>query len=335
MSSVHRVGSGSPIGVFDSGIGGLTVVAALRRTLPAENILYLGDTARVPYGGKSPETVARYSKEIADILVSEGARMVVVACNTASALAVPSLSLSYPVPLVGVIEPGAAAAVLATRNGRIGIIGTKATVASNAYGKAIRVLNPELSVTAVACPLLVPLIEEGLFEDEITHTMLRRYLEPLLRAEIDTLVLGCTHYPLLKQLIGRICGEQVTLVDSAENCALAVSVLITTTGQGEGSRTSAALLHDVAHGAPPMGKTNQLEGCAEAIYEIATGKGVATFREGGDIKPAGIGETIESGREGNSRLDVLLSDSSEGFLRIAEKSLNLTIDSLRVRSVGI
>jgi len=183
--------------------------------------------------------------------------------------------------------------------------------------------------------LLVPLIEEGLFEDEITHTMLRRYLEPLLRAEIDTLVLGCTHYPLLKQLIGRICGEQVTLVDSAENCALAVSVLITTTGQGEGSRTSAALLHDVAHGAPPMGKTNQLEGCAEAIYEIATGKGVATFREGGDIKPAGIGETIESGREGNSRLDVLLSDSSEGFLRIAEKSLNLTIDSLRVRSVGI
>ena len=275
MRAEHRLNSSSPIGVFDSGIGGLTVVAALRRTLPAEKILYVGDTARVPYGGKSPETVTRYSKEIADVLVSEGAKMVVVACNTASALAVPSLSLSYPVPLVGVIEPGAAAAVLATRNGRIGVIGTKATVTSDAYGKAIRALNPEIIVTAVACPLLVPLIEEGLFEDEITRTMVRRYLEPLLRAGIDTLVLGCTHYPLLKRVIARICGKQVTLVDSAENCALAVRALLAPSGQGE------------------------------------------------------------STPDGTSRLDVLLTDSSEGFLRIAEKSLDLTIDSLRFRTVGI
>jgi len=275
MRAEHRLNSSSPIGVFDSGIGGLTVVAALRRTLPSEKILYVGDTARVPYGGKSPETVTRYSKEIADVLVSEGAKMVVVACNTASALAVPSLSLSYPVPLVGVIEPGAAAAVLATRNGRIGVIGTKATVTSDAYGKAIRALNPEIIVTAVACPLLVPLIEEGLFEDEITRTMVRRYLEPLLRAGIDTLVLGCTHYPLLKRVIARICGKQVTLVDSAENCALAVRALLAPSGQGEGTP------------------------------------------------------------DGTSRLDVLLTDSSEGFLRIAEKSLDLTIDSLRFRTVGI
>ena len=275
MRAEHRLNFSSPIGVFDSGIGGLTVVAALRRTLPAEKILYVGDTARVPYGGKSPETVTRYSKEIADVLVSEGAKMVVVACNTASALAVPSLSLSYPVPLVGVIEPGAAAAVLATRNGRIGVIGTKATVTSDAYGKAIRALNPEIIVTAVACPLLVPLIEEGLFEDEITRTMVRRYLEPLLRAGIDTLVLGCTHYPLLKRVIARICGKQVTLVDSAENCALAVRALLAPSGQGE------------------------------------------------------------STPDGTSRLDVLLTDSSEGFLRIAEKSLDLTIDSLRFRTVGI
>ena len=275
MRAEHRLNFSSPIGVFDSGIGGLTVVAALRRTLPAEKILYVGDTARVPYGGKSPETVTRYSKEIADVLVSEGAKMVVVACNTASALAVPSLSLSYPVPLVGVIEPGAAAAVLATRNGRIGVIGTKATVTSDAYGKAIRALNPEIIVTAVACPLLVPLIEEGLFEDEITRTMVRRYLEPLLRAGIDTLVLGCTHYPLLKRVIARICGKQVTLVDSAENCALAVRALLAPSGQGE------------------------------------------------------------STPDGTSRLDVLLTDSSEGFLRIAEKSLYLTIDSLRFRTVGI
>lgn len=271
MSATHPIDPGSPIGVFDSGIGGLTVVAALRRTLPCEKILYLGDTARVPYGGKSPETVTRYSKEISDILVAEGAKMIVVACNTASALAVASLSLSYPVPLVGVIEPGAAAAVLATRNGRVGVIATRATIGSDAYGKAIRALNPDVCVTAVACPLLVPLIEEGLLDDEITRTMLRRYLEPLLKAGIDTLVLGCTHYPLLKRVIARICGKQVTLVDSAENCALAVRALLT-----------------------PSGSPTQ---------------------------------------EGSSRLDVLLTDSSEGFLRIAEKSLDLSIDSLKVRMV--
>ncbi len=261
-----------PIGVFDSGIGGLTVVAALRRTLPAEKILYLGDTARVPYGGKSPETVTRYSKEISDLLVEEGAKMIVAACNTASALAVPSLALSYPVPFIGVIEPGAAAAVLATHNGKIGVIATRATIASDAYGKAIRSLSADIEVTAIACPLLVPLIEEGLLDDEITRTMLRRYLEPLLRAGIDTLVLGCTHYPLLKGVIGRICGKKVTLVDSAENCALAVRALIS-----------------------PSGNIAQ---------------------------------------DGNARLDVMLTDSSEGFLRIAEKSLNLTIDSLNIRKVG-
>jgi glutamate racemase len=261
-----------PIGVFDSGIGGLTVVAALRRTLPGEKILYLGDTARVPYGGKSPETVTRYSKEISDLLVAEGAKMIVAACNTASALAVPSLALSYPVPLVGVIEPGAAAAVLATRNGKIGVIATRATINSDAYGKAIRALDPAVSVTAVACPLLVPLIEEGLFDDEITRTMLRRYLDPLLRAGIDTLVLGCTHYPLLKSVIARLCGKRVTLVDSAENCALAVRALLA-----------------------PSGCLSQA---------------------------------------GHPRLDVLLTDSSEGFLRIAERSLDLTIDSLGIRELG-
>lgn len=271
MNAAQSIGSQSPIGVFDSGIGGLTVVAALRRTLPGEKILYLGDTARVPYGGKSPETITRYSKEISDLLVTEGAKMIVVACNTASALAVPSLALAYPVPLIGVVEPGAAAAVLATRNGKIGVIATRATIASDAYGKAIRALAPDISVIAAACPLLVPLIEEGLFDDEITRTMLRRYLEPLLKAGVDTLVLGCTHYPLLKGVISKICGKRVTLVDSAENCALAVRALIS-----------------------PAANTTQ--------------------------------ET--------ARLDVLLTDSSEGFLRIAEKSLDLTIDSVSVRKVG-
>ncbi|HLB34643.1 MAG: glutamate racemase [Verrucomicrobia bacterium RIFCSPHIGHO2_12_FULL_41_10] len=214
--------SEKPIGVFDSGVGGLTVVAALQRLLPHEKIIYLGDTARVPYGGKSEETVTRYSREIAELLLHKGAKMLVVACNTASALAVPHLQKIYPTPLQGVIDPGATAAIQATHHGIIGVIGTKATVASGAYHKAIHRLNPDLTVISSPCPLLVPLIEEGLFNDEITRTVLRRYLEPMIDQNIDTLVLGCTHYPLLKDTIAEIVGSNVILVDSAENCALTV-----------------------------------------------------------------------------------------------------------------
>ena len=260
----------APIGVFDSGIGGLTVVSALRRVLPHERILYIGDTARVPYGGKSAETVTRYSREISDLLIGEGAKLIVVACNTASALAVPSLAPFIPVPLIGVLEPGAIAAVKATKNNRIGVIGTKATIGSGAYSKAIKALSPDALVTSVACPLLVPLIEEGLFDDEVTEMILKRYLDPMLAEGIDTLVLGCTHYPLLKPAIRKICGPDVTLVDSAENCALAVAELL---------RTQSDTLTE-------------------------------------------------------PRLDVLLTDSSEGFLRVAEKSLDLRIDSLNFRHVG-
>jgi glutamate racemase len=270
MITAPHTNQDAPIGVFDSGIGGLTVVAELRRALPFERILYIGDTARVPYGGKSAETVTRYSREISDLLVQEGAKLIVVACNTASALAVPELADSYQVPMIGVLEPGAAAAVKATRSGKIGVIGTRATVTSGAYSRAIAALNSELSVTATACPLLVPLIEEGLFQDPITDLALRRYLEPMLASGIDTLVLGCTHYPLLKEAILRICGDQVTLVDSAENCALAVRKILA------GSETQ--------HSSP--------------------------------------------------RLDILLTDASEGFLRIAERSLDLKIDSLKIRRAG-
>ena len=272
MTGSSRPSNSAPIGVFDSGIGGLTVVSELRRAIPHERILYVGDTARVPYGGKSAETVTRYSREISDLLLIEGAKMIVVACNTASALAVPSLAPDYSVPMIGVLEPGAAAAVKATRSGWIGVIGTRATIASQAYTKAIEQLNPELSVNTIACPLLVPLIEEGLLDDEITEAVLRRYLTPMLAGGIDTLVLGCTHYPLLKGVIGRICGPGVSLVDSAENCALAVKELL-------------------------------------------------------DSDPA-------KGSSTSSGLDILLTDCSEGFLRIAEKSLALTIDSLSVRRVG-
>lgn len=213
----------APIAVFDSGIGGLTVVGSLRRELPGENIVYLGDTARVPYGGKSRDTIERYSEEIASLLVGEGAKMVVVACNTASALALDHLRRVLQVPVEGVIEPGVQAALSATRTGHIAVIGTKATVGSGAYEKGLRSARPDVRVTSVACPLLVPLIEEGMFEDEVTDAVLRRYLGHLASTDADTLVLGCTHYPLLAASIGRVAGERFTLVDSAANCARAVA----------------------------------------------------------------------------------------------------------------
>lgn len=217
-----------PIGVFDSGIGGLTVVAALRRLLPHEHIIYLGDTARVPYGGKSQETVTRYSHEISSLLFTEHAKMIVVACNTASALALPALEHLFSLPIQGVIEPGAQAAVKATHNGKIAVIGTRATIASQAYQQAIHRLSPEAEVISAACPLLVPLVEEGLLEDDITRRILERYLGPLLAQGIDTLVLGCTHYPILKKSILPMIGPNITLVDSTENSALAVQSLLTT-----------------------------------------------------------------------------------------------------------
>jgi len=215
-----------PICVFDSGIGGLTVVKALRDLLPNENISYLGDTARVPYGPKSPETVQRYAIELGDMLMKDDAKALVVACNTVSSVALPTLTKKFPVPVIGVIEPGARAAVSATRNLHVGVIGTRGTIRSGAYEKALRAANDQVRVTSQACPLLVPLIEEGLLNDEITDRMILRYLEPLLKADIDTLVLGCTHYPLLTGAIGRVLKRQIMVVDSAQNCARAIETML-------------------------------------------------------------------------------------------------------------
>jgi glutamate racemase len=215
-----------PIGVFDSGIGGLTVVNALQRLLPDERIHYLGDTARVPYGGKSAATVERYSLEITSMLLEEDCKAIVVACNTASALALATLEKKLPVPVIGVIRPGAEAAVAATRTRHIGVIGTRATIRSGAYERAIRALDPTVKVTARACPMFVPLIEEGWLEGEITNRVVQRYLEPMVRDGVDTLVLGCTHYPLLRGAIAKFLGDNVQLVDSAENCARAVMQLL-------------------------------------------------------------------------------------------------------------
>jgi glutamate racemase len=215
-----------PIGVFDSGVGGLTVAAELRRLLPAENIFYIGDTARVPYGGRSAETVERYSMEIAGLLLAEQAKMIVVACNTASALAVPRLEETLRVPVTGVIAPGAQAAVAATRTGKVGVIGTRATIYSGAYERAIQAIDDSIEVVSEACPMLVPLIEEGWLDDAVTDQVVRRYLEKISRSGIDTLVLGCTHYPLLKEAIRKFVGDGIQLVDSAQNCAVTVEKLL-------------------------------------------------------------------------------------------------------------
>jgi glutamate racemase len=208
------------IGVFDSGVGGLTVVAALRRRLPLESILYLGDTARLPYGSKSPATVTRYTQNNVAFLVERGVKAVVVACNTASALALPELSL--PVPTWGVVEPGAERAA-AVSGGRVGVIATEATVRSDAYPRALRRWRPELAIASRACPLFVPLVEEGWHDDPIAEQVAVRYLGPLLAGGIDTLVLGCTHYPLLVPVLARVAGPAVRLVDSAAAVAEAVA----------------------------------------------------------------------------------------------------------------
>ncbi|MEO8622201.1 MAG: glutamate racemase [bacterium] len=209
----------APIGVFDSGLGGLTVAHAIMQKLPGESLVYFGDTARVPYGPKSPETVRRYSHEIAGFLLDEGVKAIVVACNTATAHALPMLEAELDVPVIGVVGPGARAAVRATKSGHIGVIGTAGTIKSGAYVRAIHAESPNATVTALACPLFVPLVEEGWSDNEATRLIAAEYLAPLVQAHVDTLVLGCTHYPLLKRVIGETIGRSVRLIDSAEETA--------------------------------------------------------------------------------------------------------------------
>ena len=211
-----------PIGVFDSGVGGLTVAAEIRRAMPAEDILYFGDTARVPYGNKSPETVTRYSREIARFLGAKGIRFLVVACNTSSALALDSLCAEVSVPVLGMIEPGARAAAETTGTGRVGLIGTRATVQSGAYEKAVLALNPSIQVFSQACPLFVPLVEEGWAQDPVAEEVARRYLKPLLERGVDTLILGCTHYPVLGSVLRRVAGPSVKLLSSSQCAAKAL-----------------------------------------------------------------------------------------------------------------
>lgn len=216
----------APIGVFDSGVGGLTVAREIMRNLPNERIVYFGDTARVPYGSKSNETILRYSRQIIRFLQTQGVKAIVIACNTASALALDTVEKEFDLPIIGVVKPGAQVAVEATRNNRIGIIGTEATVNSRLYPLLIQKQNPDITVFGKSCPLFVPLVEEGWTKDSITEEVARRYLSELQEKDIDTLILGCTHYPLLRSMIHRIMGESVTLVNPAYETALALGRLL-------------------------------------------------------------------------------------------------------------
>ena len=221
-----------PIGLFDSGVGGLTVLAALRARLPGENILYLGDTARLPYGAKSPATIRRYALQCAEKLVGRGIKMLVVACNTASAVALDALAQTFPgLPVLGVVEPGVAAGCAASPSGRIAVIGTKSTIEGGAYQRAILSRRPQARITALPCPLFVPLAEEGLTHGPIAEAVVAHYLGPIFAdknnaSRPDCLVLGCTHFPLLQETIAALTGEDVVLVDSAATTAMAVEKIL-------------------------------------------------------------------------------------------------------------
>jgi len=223
-----------PIGVFDSGVGGLTVVRELIRQLPCEDIIYFGDTARVPYGIKSRETVIRFSIENILFLLRYDVKLICVACNTVSSVALAEIKNHFKVPIIGVIAPGVREAVYATRNKRIGVIGTKGTIRSHAYEHQIKQLDPQTKVVAQACPLFVPFVEEGWLSGNVVLEVARKYLKPLKDARVDTVILGCTHYPLLKPVIKQVLGNSVTLIDSAKQVAIEVKKILA----GEGLLSS-------------------------------------------------------------------------------------------------
>lgn len=216
----------SPIGVFDSGVGGLTVAREIMRNLPNEDIVYFGDTARVPYGSKSKDNIIRYSRQIIHFLQTKGVKAIVIACNTASALALEAVKDEFDIPIIGVVEPGARAALAVTETKKIGVIGTEATVRSAMYEKIIQGIEPDVSVLAKACPLFVPLVEEGFKKHHVTDEIIDYYLASLKESDIDALILGCTHYPLLRSKIREYVGEKITLVNPAYETAMDLKVIL-------------------------------------------------------------------------------------------------------------
>jgi glutamate racemase len=228
-----------PIGVFDSGLGGLTVVRELMRQLPSEDIVYYGDTARVPYGTKSKEAIIRFSRENTKVLLGHRVKMVVVACNTSSSYALGVLRKEFPIPIVGVIRPGAKKAAETSKTKKVGVIATSATVASGQYEKNIKHCNKHIQVVSKACPLFVPLVEEGWVHKTVTLDIAREYLVPLKKAGIDTLILGCTHYPLLRESLQKAVGKEVVLIDSAKEVAQEVDAILESLGKKRSSKRKA------------------------------------------------------------------------------------------------
>ncbi len=220
----------APIGVFDSGVGGLTVVKEIMNQIPCESIIYFGDTARLPYGSKSKQTVITYTRQIVRFLMSNGVKAIVIACNTASAFALEAIAREIDIPIIGVVKPGARMAAKATKNGRIGVIATEGTIQSGIYSEFLSKTNPYVKVFGKACPLFVPLVEEGLIDDPITLEMARRYIGALLDKQIDTLVLGCTHYPLIRETIRTVVGEEILLVNPAYETAKELSEVLINNG---------------------------------------------------------------------------------------------------------
>lgn len=225
------------IGVFDSGMGGLTTVRELERRLPYEDIIYFGDTGRVPYGSRSPETILRYARQDVAFLRTFDLKAIVIACGTVSTIALDRLVEECPVPVIGVVEPAARAAAQATRSGRVGLIGTKATISSGAYERVLKELRPNVEVTAQACPLFVPLVENGRFRkgDPLVELVVKEYLEPFRAAGVDTMILGCTHYPLLTEAIGAYMGPEVNLISSGAACVETVAQVLTDNGLESGN----------------------------------------------------------------------------------------------------
>ena len=219
-----------PIGIFDSGVGGLTVVGQIERILPNESIIYFGDTARVPYGTKSKETVTKFSVENVEFLMKHDVKLVVVACNTVSSLSLEFLKRCFRVPIIGVIEPGVKGAIGATRNNRVGVIGTRATISSKAYERAIKKINPRIKLFGESCPLFVSLVEEGWLNENVTRQIASIYLKPLKKKRVDTLILGCTHYPMLKDVIRGVMGNNVILIDSAKEVAKEAGAILDSSG---------------------------------------------------------------------------------------------------------
>lgn len=225
-----KMNKSAPIGVFDSGVGGLTVAREIMRQIPNERIVYFGDTARVPYGSKSKETVTRYSRQIVRFLRTQDVKAIVVACNTASAYALDEMEKEIDIPIIGVVKPGAKAASDTTKNGKIGVIATEATIGSEIYSRYIKEMNPDAVVLGKACPLFVPLVEEGLLHDPVTDEIAMRYLSGMIDSGIDTLILGCTHYPLIRSTVGKVVGEGVALVNPAYETAVELRKLLAQEG---------------------------------------------------------------------------------------------------------